>query len=728
MASHAPHASQARRSFYTHDEDDNLTDEQRTRRARLHRVLVIIKITIFVLIWIFFSIFMIITPPYEPHEIVVSLDPNELRSVDLAEKPTGKYIYVKLKGKIDEDATYRPNRAGKNQSYVIVSAASFDSGTNRTLWSANDWKVYLDDSEKYKVATVKKNFDIKGFDSKSLRAMDTHHDEFEEEAEERVMRASGGSDSPLKVSLLNKDDKPTALSVTANPNPLDVTLGVMYAMLLLCFLYALIIFDIADRTFAALLAASTGIGILCMLGERPSLEQIISWIDMDTLMLLFGMMIMVAVLAETGVFDYMSVFAYHLSKGQPWVLIFLLCMLTVMLSAFLDNVTIIMLMVPVIIRLTECMGLRTTTVLITVALFSNIGGALTPVGDPPNVIIATNPYVVAEGVDFITFVAHMFPGVFFSIVVAWIFIFVVLRNRLFVGSDEQMRESIKNLTKTAAKFNEPRPSDEKMRRDILQRIEELKEQYRRKEVAKTFGLQPASNFIETLAEMEARYKIRNKPLLIKCCIALVFAVLLFLMHSLPFMRGVTLAWAAMLAAMLLLILANKPDMDAVLDHVEWSTLLFFAGLFVLVEVVSELGLIDWVGDLTIDMIQSVGNEHRVVTAIMLVLWISAVFSAFVDNIPIVTMMLKLAIKLSTNDELNLPLMPLIWAISMGVCFGGNGTLIAASSNVVAAGIANQHGYKITFMEFFIYGFPVMLLSDVVATIYLLIAHGLFTWH
>ncbi|KAH8376936.1 hypothetical protein KR093_002292, partial [Drosophila rubida] len=712
---------------------DNLTDEQRTRRRRRRRILVIVKISIFVLIWIFFSVFMIITAPYEPEEVVVSVEPNKLMSLKLSSKPTGKYVSVKLKGKIDENATLRPKRAGANQTHVIVAVAAFDGGANKSTWSSSEWKIFLDESDSYKVVSVKHHFRIEGYKEKSLRVVDLEDsddadDPFGSRQARTIVRSESNSDSPLSTTFLNKGDKPTAFSMVANPNPLNVSLGVLYSFILLVFLYVLIIFDIADRTFAALLAATTGIGVLCMLGERPPIEHIIGWIDMDTLMLLFGMMIMVAVLAETGVFDYLSVCAYHLSKGQPWVLIFLLCMLTVVLSAFLDNVTIIMLMVPVIIRLTECMGLRTTTVLIAVAIFSNIGGALTPVGDPPNVIIATNPYVVNEGVDFIVFVAHMLPGVFFSIVVAWIYLFLVLRRRLYAGSEDQMRESIRNLTKTAAKFNAPTPSEENMRREILDRIEELKAQYRRKEAARTFGLQPASNFIETLAEMEAKYKIRNKPLLIKCCIALGFAVLLFVMHSLPFMQGVTLAWAAMLAAILLLILANKPDMDAVLDHVEWSTLLFFAGLFVLVEVISELGMIDWVGDLTIDMIQSVGEEHRVITAIMLVLWISALFSAFVDNIPIVTMMLKLAIKLSTNDDLRLPLMPLIWAISMGVCFGGNGTLIAASSNVVAAGIANQHGYKITFMEFFIYGFPVMLLCDVVASIYLLIAHGLFQWH
>ncbi|KAL7741853.1 hypothetical protein ACLKA6_012070 [Drosophila palustris] len=653
--------------------------------------------------------------------MVVSMEPNQPTTLKLSKEPKGEFISVLLKGKIDEDATTRPKKAGENQSYVIVSAVKFDSDNNQTLWSSKDWKVFLDDSGKHEMCKVEKHIKVDGYNSKSYMLSES------DLALDRGLQPRK-SDVPLSLSFLNMGEQPTALSVIANPNPLNENHGVIYALLLLCFLYSLIIFDIADRTFASLLTATLAIGVLCMLGDRPSLEKIISWIDMDTLMLLFGMMLMVAVLAETGVFDYMSVFAYHLSKGQPWFLVFLLCMLTVTLSAFLDNVTIIMLMVPVIIRLTECMGLRTTTVLICVAIFSNIGGALTPVGDPPNVIIATNKYVVAEGVNFPIFVIHMLPGVFFSIVFTWIFLYFSLRTKLYAGSEDQMRESIRNLTKTAAKFNAPTPSEEQLRRDILNRIEELKERYRRKQDARTFGLQPASNFIETLAEMEAKYKLKNKPLLVKCCIALTFAILLFILHSFPFMKGITLAWAAMLAAILLLILANKPDMDAVLDHVEWSTLLFFAGLFVLVEAISEMGLIDVVSDWTTSLIIGVDDEHRVIAAIMLVMWISAIFSAFVDNIPIVTMMLKLVIKVCSNDDLRLPLLPLIWAISMGVCFGGNGTLIAASSNVVAAGIANQHGYKITFFEFFKYGFPSMIICDVVGSIYLLFAHGLFQWH
>ncbi|XP_064553557.1 P protein-like [Drosophila montana] len=630
------------------------------------------------------------------------------------QEPARDEICIYVKGNIDADITYNPKLAKESQKYIIVTAQTFNVKSNASEWKSKEWKVYLYDDNEKPMELVKKYFQLEHKHNKMLnfKALGVE------------MRAD--SDVQLQVTLLNGNTDPTAVALSVDFDPLNENAGVIAAAVLLIFLYVLIIWDITDRTFAALFVATASIGVLCIMGERPSMAVVISWIDMDTMMLLFGMMILVAIIAETGIFGYASVWAYRISKGQPWMLLFLLCLLTVVLSAFLDNVTILMLMVPIVIRLCECMDLRTTTVLIVVAIFSNIGGALTPVGDPPNVIIASNHYVLEAGIDFCTFVIHMLPGVVLSLVAAWGYIYLVLRNGLQKGGADQMRESINNLAKTAAVLRET-PSEAKLRREILERIEELKERYRRKPSPQT-GSQPTTNFIETLAEMQAKYKVEDKPLLIKCCIALTFAVLLFTLHSLPFLEGATLSWAAFLAALLLLILADKRNLHSILASIEWSTLLFFASLFVFIEACAELGLIDWVGNRTIAVIVSVDEKHRLLAAIMLVLWISALFSAFVDNIPIVTMMLKLAIKLALNEELKMPLLPLIWALSFGVCYGGNGTLIAASSNVVAAGIANQYGYKITFFEFFKYGFPVMILTDIIAAIYLIIANGLLQWH
>lgn len=214
---------------------------------------------------------------------------------------------------------------------------------------------------------------------------------------------------------------------------------------------------------------------------------------------------------------------------------------------------------------------------------------------------------------------------------------------------------------------------------------------------------------------------------------LVFVISFFFLHSVPDIQKLSLGWTALLGAVLLLILADRQDMEAILARVEWSTLLFFAALFVLMESLAELGLIDWIGAQTEAVILKVDEESRLAVAILIILWVSAIASAFVDNIPLTTMMIKVSISLSEKKALNLPLQPLIWALAYGACLGGmfhfisfikievvldktvdlcvvelhnfeilagNGTLIGASANVVCAGVAEQHGYRFTFIEYF----------------------------
>lgn len=198
----------------------------------------------------------------------------------------------------------------------------------------------------------------------------------------------------------------------------------------------------------------------------------------------------------------------------------------------------------------------------------------------------------------------------------------------------------------------------------------------------------------------------------------------FFLHSIPNIQRLSLGWTALLGAVLLLILSDRQDMEAVLARVEWSTLLFFAALFVLMEALSMLGLIEWIGSQVENLILSVGEESRLTIAILIILWVSAIASAFVDNIPLTTMMLKVTISLADKKALNLPLQPLVWALAIGACIGGtdrdlkinfsqfclftvlcltpsgNGSLIGASANVVCAGVAEQHGYRFTFIEYF----------------------------
>lgn len=218
-----------------------------------------------------------------------------------------------------------------------------------------------------------------------------------------------------------------------------------------------------------------------------------------------------------------------------------------------------------------------------------------------------------------------------------------------------------------------------------------------------------------------QHPIRDRPLLIKSMITLSFVVLLFFLHSVPNAQNLSIGWSALIGVILLLILSGGTEIDQCLTMVEWSTLLFFAALFVLMECLSELGFILWMGQQTESIIKLVDEDYRLTVAILLILWVgqnfsssflwmihnkciffkvSGLVSAFVDNIPLTSMMIKIVVSISDNKDLRLPLAPLIWALAFGGGLGGNGTLIAASSNIVCAGVAEQNGYKFSFVTFF----------------------------
>lgn len=197
----------------------------------------------------------------------------------------------------------------------------------------------------------------------------------------------------IRVHMTTNAEADIPVKFTYDATPMDKETGVIYAAVVLLGLYVLIIWEVVHRTFAAIVASTLAIGVLAAMDERPSMPKLISWIDVETLLLLFGMMILVAILSETGIFDFLAVYAYQVTNGQVWPLVNCLCIFTAVLSSFLDNVTTVLLMTPVTIRLCEVMELNPVPVLMSMVIYSNVGGTLTPVGDPPNVIIASNSYI-----------------------------------------------------------------------------------------------------------------------------------------------------------------------------------------------------------------------------------------------------------------------------------------------------------------------------------------------
>ncbi|KAH0809441.1 hypothetical protein GEV33_013350 [Tenebrio molitor] len=502
--------------------------------------------------------------------------------------------------------------------------------------------------------------------------------------------------SLLEVKFSTNMQANFPLSVGYNLQPINTDFGIIYAGLVLVGLYILIIFELVHRTLAAMVASTMSVAILAALNARPTMAEIISWIDVETLLLLFSMMTLVTIFSETGIFDYMSVFAYKITGGKIWPLINILCVITAIFSCFLDNVTTTLLITPVTIKLCEVMKLNPVPVLMYMLIFANIGGAITPIGDPPNVIIASNVDVIQSGINFGTFTLHMGVGSIIAFVVVYAQLRYIHRDlKLFKYNEptavQELRREIEVWKRAAASLGSYSKDEDTVKESLLRRSFTLLGQLKLK-VNHTSA--PEELYITNLKDLQQQYPIKDKVLLIKSGITLSLVICVFFLHSIPAM-----SWTALLGALLLLLLYDKEDIEGILGRVEWSTLLFFASLFILMEALSRLGLIDWVGKQTQGIIMSVDHGSRLTVAIVLILWVSGVASAFVDNLPLTTMMIRIATSLADNRELDLPLQPLIWALSFGACFGGNGSLFGSSSNIVCAGVAEQHGYRFTFLEF-----------------------------
>lgn len=271
---------------------------------------------------------------------------------------------------------------------------------------------------------------------------------------------------------------------------------------------------------------------------------------------------------------------------------------------------------------------------------------------------------------------------------------------LFVHEPKEIKMLKKNIMmweRTLRNSISPFSKDADLVRETLtNKVKLLRNELKHK---MTHGKVEAKRYQSTLEEMEKAYPIKNGALLLKAGIALIFILVMFFVQSVPEIRTLSLAWSALIGIIFLLIITSRDDMDAVLHRVEWPTLLFFAAMFVLMEAVERMGFIAWIGSGTENVIKGVSKDYRLTVAIIIIVWVSALASAFVDSIPMTQMMVKIVVSLAANTKLGLPIQPLIWALAFGPALGGNGTLVGASANVICAGIADQHGYKMTFMDF-----------------------------
>ncbi|CAH0602028.1 unnamed protein product [Chrysodeixis includens] len=674
-----------------------------------------VKITVLVMCWIFFTVIFLM---YNEKETIVrhsSVAPGEVKSYNINSNSEDLSILLKFTGPFVSEQNEKKINESIDMPKMKVWIERL-AGKNNSLQTSDTWSLILDPEDRIDFTEGETRSIVLNVDSTQAR------------------RSSGDSNrTKYVIRMKTNANTTTPFTFTYTLDPLQMKEGVIYACVLLCALYVLIIFEAINRTMAAVLVSTTSIAVLALVGERPSLPELISWLDVETLLLLFSMMVLVAIIAETGLFDYLAVFTFEVTKGKIWPLITLLSVITAFISTFLDNVTTVLLMTPVTIRLCEVMDLDPIPVLMSMVLFSNIGGTMTPVGDPPNVIIASNRQVVQSGVNFTNFTLHMSFGILLVCVQTYFQLRFIFRDPKKLRLNEP--RDVLDLKHQISIWRRATDSLPHLSKDEIIVKERLERKVRKLNVRLEALIKetkiracPKACFETMLSDMKLKYKIKDKVLLIKCSVAIIFVVLVFFLHSIPEFNRVSLGWTALLGALLLLVLADREDLEPILHRIEWSTLLFFAALFVLMESLSKLGLIEFIGGITEGIIMKVDESARLAVAILLMLWVSGITSAFVDNIPLTTMMVRVVTSLGNNPTLNLPMTPLIWALSFGACLGGNGTLIGASANVVCAGVAEQHGYKFTFMQFFKIGFPVMIGHLIVATFYLLLCHCAFAWH
>lgn len=665
-----------------------------------------IKIVIFVVIWFLIALVISLVGPMELVEVLVTLMFNKETHQNIDIEPTTNKLFIQLKGQIDAIGTMDHELAPPDSFYVNIALENFDSEGNVSLWKSPNWTVYIA-HDVHELETVRHYFDI----DDTLRFN-----------KDQYRSTINGWDNPnvhLRVTFLSNYNESIAFYLKIDSNPLNIFFGSCCGVILLIFLYIMVTLNIAERTFAAIFSSTAAIGVLSLMGKAPTLKAIMLWIDMQTMILLFSLMVMVSVLSQTGLYDYITMLAYQLSRGHVWRLIFNLYMLTALLSAFWTTATIVLLLVPITIRLCEILGLRTQLILIGVAIFANIGGTLTPLGGQPNLIVASNRHVHNNGVTFFEFTLHMLPGVLLSMIVSFVMFYLMVRNRVIETTEQKLDRLIEAYGRKLLLA--------KNRKEVVEIENRLKELRINLNQHQENIFEEETNFETKLKDIRARYKITDKPLLIKSCIAFGFACVMFLLHASPWIAMTNVCWTAILAFLLLLILIDVSSFEHIVDHVEWSTLIFLAALFIFMEALVKLGLIDFVGDQAFRVISEADSNFRMLIAMGTLIWVGGIASALVDNIPIATMLSQVTIKLAFNSHLGLPLRPMIWAMCFGTGLGANGGLFGSASNIVVAGVALKHGHDIEFFSFLFLGLPIMIITCLIATTYLIIAHEFLHW-
>ncbi len=406
--------------------------------------------------------------------------------------------------------------------------------------------------------------------------------------------------------------------------------------------YALIATELVDKTVAALVGGT----LVVILGVVSS-EQAFEAVDLNVIFLLAGMMILAGILRRTGFFQWLAIRSVKLARGEPFRLLLVLSAVCALLSAFLDNVTTVVLIAPVTLYVANVLRVSPLPYLISEILASNIGGAAPLIGDPPNILIGS-----AAGLGFDDFLVHMGPPALL------VFGALLVLLRLFFANDLHVDPEV---------------------RDAVLAIDER--------------------------------EVLTEPALLRLSLGVIALTMIGFVLAKPL--GLEAGTVALAGAAILMLL-TRTEAATALREVEWSTLFFFVGLFMLVEGVVHVGIVGAAADRLIEL---TGGDATITTIGLL--WVSGFASAIIDNIPYTATMLPVVERLGSAG---IPIEPLWWSLALGACLGGNATIVGASANVVVANLAGRAGHPIGFGTFMRYGVVVTVVSLAISTGYLMIRY------
>lgn len=414
--------------------------------------------------------------------------------------------------------------------------------------------------------------------------------------------------------------------------------------------YAVVMSERVNRAIVSLVAA----GLMILLGVINQ-EEAVAGVDFNTIGLLIGMMVIVAITRESGVFQFLAIWSAKRVKADPWGILLMISLVTACVSAFLDNVTTVLLVVPVTLLITEQLRVNPYPYLFSMIFSSNIGGTATLIGDPPNIMIGSS-----TGLSFNDFAYNLAPVVIVVQLVTLVPIYLIWGRRLHATAEDRQR---------VMEFNE-------------------------------------------------KEAIEDSRLLVTCLVVIAAVVAGFISAKALHLEAATIALFGAAVLLLLVNLGRSADEQsqhvlATFKEVEWITLFVFIGLFIVVHGVDSTGALKILAEKMLDV-----TGGQLGATAMAILWASAILSAIIDNIPFVATMIPLIHAMAPSFGGPDGVLPLWWALSLGACLGGSGTLVGASANLVVAGFAERAGQPIRFLKYTLMAFPLMLLSIVICTLYL----------